>query len=87
MKKTVLPGYFCSLFIGPEFDHWLPLSLTNSCLVDLIDLTLACEDANSKLADLVTLTDVDDEDHVGNSLLRIWELSLNFCSDFELKVG
>ena len=79
------------LFIGPESDHWLPLSLTHSLtlwrLVDLIDLTLACEDANSKLADLVTLTDVDDEDHVGNSLLRIWELSLNFCSDFELKVG
>ena len=50
-------------------------------------MTLACEDAISKLADLVTLTDVDDADHVGNSLLRIWELSLNFCSDFELKVG
>ena len=27
-EKTVLPGYFCSLFIGPEFDHWLPLSVT-----------------------------------------------------------
>ena len=40
-------------------------------LVNLIDVTLACEDANSKLADVVTVVDVDDEDHVGNSLLQI----------------
>ena len=61
------------LFIGPESDHWLPLSLTHSLtlwrLVDLIDLTLACEDANSKLVEVVTVADVDSEDHVGNSLL------------------
>ena len=37
-------------------------SLTNCCLVDLIDVTLACEDANSKLVDVVTVADVDDED-------------------------
>ena len=53
----------------------IPLSLTpspiHSCLVDLIDVTLACEDANSKLVDIVTVADVDDEDHVGNSLLQI----------------
>ena len=36
-------------------------------------MTLACEDANSKLAEVVTVADVDTEDHVGNSLL-IWEL-------------
>ena len=49
-------------------------SLTNSCLVNLIDVTLACEDAYSKLAEVVTVAvaDVDDEDHVGNSLLQIW---------------
>ena len=35
-------------------------SLTNSCLVNLIDVTLACEDANSKLVDVVTVADVDD---------------------------
>ena len=40
-------------------------SLTNSCLVDLIDVTLACEDANSKLAEVVTVANIDDE---------IWEL-------------
>ena len=66
--------------IGPESDHWLCLSvtnsLTNSCLVNLIDVTLACEDANSKLVDVVTFADVDAEDNVGNSLLQIWEPTL-----------
>ena len=54
----------------------------------MIDVTLACEDANSKLVEVVTVADVDAEDHVGNSLL-IWELTfghkLNICSDFEHK--
>ena len=50
-------------------------SLTDSCLVNLIDVTLACEDANSKLVEVVTVADVDSEDHVGNSLLQIWELT------------
>ena len=49
-------------------------SLTNSCLANLIDVTLACEDPNSKLDGVVTVADVDDEDRVGNSLLQIWEL-------------
>ena len=38
-------------------------------------MTLACEDANSKLVEVVTVADVDSEDHVGNSLLQIWELA------------
>ena len=38
-------------------------------------MTLACEDANSKLAEVVTVADVDSEDYVGNSLLQIWELT------------
>ena len=59
------------IFIGPESDHCLPLSLTHSCLVNLIDVTLACEDFNSKLGEVVTVADVDTEDHVGNSLLQI----------------
>ena len=37
-------------------------------------MTLACEDANSKLVEVVTVADVDDENRVGNSLL-IWELT------------
>ena len=34
-------------------------SLTDSCLVNLIDVTLACEDVNSKLIEVVTVADVD----------------------------
>ena len=36
-------------------------------------MTLACEDTNSKLIEVVTVANVDDEDRVGNSLLQIWE--------------
>ena len=35
---------------------------------------MACEDANSKLVENVTVADVDDEDHVGKSLLQIWKM-------------
>ena len=53
-------------------------------------MTLACEDANSKLVEVVTVADVSDEDRVGNSLLQNWKLrfgqKLSFCSDFEQKV-
>ena len=59
-------------FIGPESDHWLCLSVTNSLtdsltncrLVNLIDVTLACEDGNSKLVEVVAVVDVDEEDLV-----------------------
>ena len=37
-------------------------------------MTLACEDAYSKLVALVTVADVSDENRVGNSLLQIWKL-------------
>ena len=57
-------GYAC---------HSLTNWLTHCCLVNLIDVTLRCEDANSKLVEVVTVADIDDEDRVGNSLL-IWEL-------------
>ena len=64
-------------------------SLTHSCLVDLIDVTLACEDAYSKL-EVDTVADVGDENRVGNSLLQIWKrglvTKLNFCSNFQHKV-
>ena len=46
-------------------------ALTHSCLVNLIDVTLACEDANSILVEVVT---VDAEKRVDNSLVQIWEL-------------
>ena len=66
-----------AVFNRPESDHCLPLSqthsLTNCCLVNLIDVSLACEDANSKLVDVVTIAD---EDRVVNNLLQI--LGLRF---------
>ena len=40
----------------------------------MIDVTLACEVDNSKLVEVVTVADVDDEDCVGSSLLQIWKL-------------
>ena len=50
-------------------------SLTDCRLVNLFDVTLACEDGNSKLeVEVVTDADVSDEDCVGNSLLQIWKL-------------
>ena len=63
------------IIIGPESDHWLCLSLTDSLThsltpwpladlmavndANLIDVTLACEDANSKIVEVVTVADVD----------------------------
>ena len=66
-----------AMLVSDSLTHSLP----NCCLVNLIDVTLACEDANSKLvvavniaSEVVTVADVDAEDHVGNNLL-IWELA------------
>ena len=53
-------------------------------------MTLACEDGNSKLVEVVTVANVDDEDRAGNSLLQIWELRFghkaNLWSNLEHKV-
>ena len=59
-------GYAC---------HSLTDYLNHSCLANLIDVTLACEDANLILVEVATVADVDAEDNVGNSLLHIWELT------------
>ena len=37
-------------------------------------MTLACEDAYSKLVEVVTDADVSDKDRVGNNLWQIWKL-------------
>ena len=37
-------------------------------------MTLACEDAYSKLVEVVSVADGDDENRVGNILLQIWKL-------------
>ena len=58
-------------------------------------MTLVCEDANSRLIEVVAVADVDDEDRVSNSLLQIWKLrfgqkakllSTRFGQDFEVEV-
>ena len=75
-----------SVFIGPESDLCLALSVTHSPthsrFVNLIDVTLACEDAYSKLVEVVTVADVSDEDRVGNSLLHIWKLRFGHKAKF-----
>ena len=40
----------------------------------MIDVTPACEDANSKLVEVVSGSDVDAEKRVDDSLVQIWKL-------------
>ena len=64
-------------------------SLTDSCLVNLIVVTPACEDAFSKLVKVVTVADVSDEDCVGLATVccrfgsPCLVITLSFSSDFE----
>ena len=37
-------------------------------------MTLACEDTNSELVEVVTVAHVDDEKRVDNSLVQIWRV-------------
>ena len=48
-------------------------------------MTLACEDAYSKLVEVVTVADGDAEDHVGNSLL-FWELTFGHKAKLLLRL-
>ena len=49
-------------------------------------MTLASEDDNSKLVEVVAVADVDDEDRVGNSLLQIWKLRLGHKAKLLLRL-
>ena len=52
-------------------------TLVSNCLIDLTDVTLAFEDANSKLPDdvsIVSVADVDTEERVDNSFVEILKL-------------
>ena len=53
-------------------------------------MTLACEDDNSKLVEVVSVADVDDGKRFDGSCIQIWKLKFGheakFCSDFEHKV-
>ena len=71
------------IFVGPESDligdpcH----SLTPWRLIDLIDVTLTCKDANSKLFDVVTVADVDTEIRIDDSFDQdLWN---NFWYDLK----
>ena len=48
---------------------------------------MAFEDPNSKLVEVVTVADVDDDKRFDDSFMQIWKLKFGqFCSDFEHKV-
>ena len=51
-------------------------------------MTLACKDANLKLVEVVTVSDVDDENRVGNSFFQIWKLRFGkyFTADVWLRL-
>ena len=51
-------------------------SLTNWFLVNLIDVTLACKDASSRLVEVGSVADVDAEKCVNGSLVCILLLML-----------
>ena len=46
-------------------------------------VTLRCEDANSKLVELVTVADVDAEDHVGTRVAQIVAALQPGCEEME----
>ena len=50
-EKCDLTNFFPSIFIGPKSDHCLALSFTESLsfcsFLDLIDVTLPCEDSGN----------------------------------------
>ena len=49
-------------------------------------MTLACEDGNSKLVEVVAVVDVDDEKHVDNSLVQIWKVKFGLKVKFLFKL-
>ena len=51
--------------------------VTNSRLVNLIDVTLACEDAYSKLVEVFTVADINAEKRAHDSLVQNWKLKFS----------
>jgi len=50
-------------------------------------VTLACEDGNSKLVEVVTVVVVDDEKRVDNSLVHIWKVNFGHKVKFLFGIG
>ena len=79
-----------NFYPGPESDHCSPLSLTHSltnsltpsCLVNLIDVTLACEDVNSMLVEVFKVADVDAKKRVDDSLVQTWKMKFSHKINF-----
>jgi len=46
-------------------------------------VTLACEDGNSKLVEVVTVVEVDDEKRVDNSLVQISKVNFGYKGKFQ----
>ena len=53
-------------------------------MVNLIDVTLVCEDGSSKLVEVAYVVDVDDENNTDEAqgLVKILKLKLKFMQDF-----
>ena len=49
-------------------------------------MTLACEDDNSKLVEVVTVANVDDEERIDHSLVRIWKVKFGHKVKFLFRV-
>ena len=50
-------------------------------------MTRACEDGSSKLVEVVTVVEVDDEKGVDNSLLQIWKVKFGLKAKFLFRLG
>ena len=51
------------IFLGPNSNHCLPLSIPDS-LTNSTDMTLALEDVNLKLPDVISAADFDAEERI-----------------------
>ena len=45
-------------------------------------MTLACEDAHSKLVEVVTVADVDEEKRFDDTSMQIWKLKFGHKANF-----
>ena len=49
-------------------------------------MTLACEDANSKLVEVFTVADIDAEKCVDDSLVQIWKVKFGHKVNFFFRI-
>ena len=50
-------------------------------------MTLACEDGSSKLVEVVTVVEVDDEKRIDNSFMQIWKAKFGDKVKFLFRIG